>query len=144
MIIKQHKIVWISFLIITSISLIVALTTSATIDLWGLTYSVLMLFPCFAISFLLRFYNQEKTISMAKNNEAKRKIFVHSILLSLLWSFFIFVPLLIGLIINFLINTEIFNLYMLLSYFLVSYLIFHIANYFDLKYNDKKENKNQL
>lgn len=144
MIIKQHKIVWISFLIITSISLIVALTTSATIDLWGLTYSVLMLFPCFAISFLLRFYNQEKTISMAKNNEAKRKIFVHSILLSLLWSFFIFVPLLIGLIINFLINTEIFNLYMLLSYFLVSYLIFHIANYFDLKCNDKKENKNQL
>lgn len=137
---KRHKLVWMMYCLIVIISLVIALSISSTLMMWGLTYSVLSVSGCIAISWYIRFFNESNLERLTLDRQANRKkIKTTSIMYSMLSSFCFVIPCLIWIILS-AIKMNVFDPYMLLASYIAFMIGYYICIYLENKRMGKKLN----
>ncbi len=115
------------YVVIIILSLIVALSISSTLNMWDLTYSVLLTALFVALSWVMRFTNDKKLSSLAiDRNHNRKKMKAISIALSCFSGLLFVTPaiLLISLVAS---GINIFNPYMLLALYIVFIIGFYVC-----------------
>ncbi len=143
MIFKRHKLNWMTLLCITIISLIIVLSIGAALDMWDLTYTVLITISFIFISYLLKGFNEIHLEKLVVNrNQNRKKIKIHSILLSTLAGLIYVTPMLIFIIF---ISAQVYviNIYMLVALYIVIVTSYYVCLIIENKNNDKPKQVQQ-
>ncbi|MGL4951692.1 MAG: hypothetical protein ACRC4L_01760 [Mycoplasma sp.] len=140
MIIK-NKWCFIGYPLIVVFSLIISLIFASIFDMYSLTYSVLLIAPFFLLTLFLKIIVNNFLQKKAINSHSRNKVILNSILIYIGISIISILPIMIVLICN-LTGFNAFNLYMLLSFFLLSSGSTILFTYLDNKKNEKKGDKN--
>lgn len=145
MIFKCHKLIWLFYSITTPIVILVCLITSAIIKKWDITYSVLALSPFVALSWIIKFYNEQALEKIVSDSKTAKRAMRTSIAWSMLSMLILMIPIIVVIAVNFAYNM-LFNLYSFFILFLIYFVGFYICRFIEIKKinKDKKDSKETL
>ncbi len=131
------------YISICLIGLVVSLSISSALDMWGLTYSVVLTCPLVGLSWFVRFYNEVKLEKLTVNKTGnKKKINSTSLIFSILSGLLYILPVLI-IIIMMACNVSEFNPYMLLAIYILYSVGFVACTVTEYRKNEKQEQLQQ-
>lgn len=138
--IKQCKFIsmWYSVLFISCLA--IALIIAGILNMWTLVYPVILITPFIYCLLLMKTWISNLLTFKVNQNWSKKKVMWSSILLHISYMILIFVPLLVGILINVYV-IDIFNVYMLISYFLISILVSNVIRCLYWKKTNKEQGK---
>lgn len=138
--IKQCKFIsmWYSVLFISCLA--IALIIAGILNMWTLVYPVILITPFIYCLLLMKTWISNLLTFKVNQNWSKKKVMWSSILLHISYMILMFVPLLVGILINVYV-IDIFNVYMLISYFLISILVSNVIRCLYWKKTNKEQGK---
>lgn len=138
--IKQCKFIsmWYSVLFISCLA--IALIIAGILNMWTLVYPVILITPFIYCLLLMKTWISNLLTFKVNQNWSKKKVMWSSILLHISYMILMFVPLLVGILINIYV-IDIFNVYMLISYFLISILVSNVIRCLYWKKTNKEQGK---
>lgn len=138
--IKQCKFIsmWYSVLFISCLA--ISLIIAGILNMWTLVYPVILITPFIYCLLLMKTWISNLLTFKVNQNWSKKKVMWSSILLHISYMILIFVPLLVGILINVYV-IDIFNVYMLISYFLMSILVSNVIRCLYWKKINKEQGK---
>lgn len=138
--IKQCKFIsmWYSVLFISCLA--ISLIIAGILNMWTLVYPVILITPFIYCLLLMKTWISNLLTFKVNQNWSKKKVMWSSILLHISYMILIFVPLLVGILINVYV-VDIFNVYMLISYFLMSILVSNVIRCLYWKKINKEQGK---
>lgn len=141
--IKQCKFIsmWYSVLFISCLA--IALIIAGILNMWTLVYPVILITPFIYCLLLMKTWISNLLTFKVNQNWSKKKVMWSSILLHISYMILMFVPLLVGILINVYV-IDIFNVYMLISYFLISILVSNVIRCLYWKKTNKEQGKEKL
>lgn len=138
--IKQCKFIsmWYSVLFISCLA--ISLIIAGILNMWTLVYPVILITPFIYCLLLMKTWISNLLTFKVNQNWSKKKVMWSSILLHISYMILMFVPLLVGILINVYV-IDIFNVYMLISYFLISILVSNVIRCLYWKKTNKEQGK---
>ncbi len=114
-----------AYISISVIGLVVSLSISSALDMWGLTYSVVLTFPLVGLAWYLRFLNESKLEKLADQGlqQSKKKINRVSLIFSIISGVVNVTPALI-VIILYACDINEFNPYMLIALYIAYFIVY--------------------
>ncbi len=139
MIFKRHWLIWVAYICISAIGLVTSLSISSALDLWGLTYSVILTSPLVGLAWYLRFLNESKLQALTSIEEkpSKKKINRVSLTFSIISGVTNVAPALI-VIVLYAYKINVFNPYMLIALYIAYFIVFIASTIFEQKQANKQ------
>lgn len=129
--IKSNKFLIWGYIIFSIFCLLLALVIAIVLNMWSLVYPVLLIYGFMQLALLLKLWINDY-LRHAATEASRRKLFQHAIVLYLINSLLIVSPLIV-LLISSLWVTDIFNIYMFLSFFISSLLVISGSSFYSYK-----------
>lgn len=138
--IKQCKFISIWYSVIFISCLTIALIIAGILNMWTLVYPIILTAPFIYGLMILKAWISNLLMFKVNANWSKKKVMWSSVILHISYMIIMFVPPLVGILINIYV-IDIFNVYMLISYFLISILASNILRCIYWKKIDKEQGK---